>query len=46
MHNWCAYKPQLGEKELFENTNQVKNMPHYPDFGSIQVINETIVVKF
>ena len=44
--NWLSYKPTLAKTEDFENLPEVKVMPHYPDYGSIKVINETVVVNF
>lgn len=46
MKNWCAYSPQLGNASDFINLPEVRDMPHYPDYGSIRVIKETVVVKF
>jgi len=45
MVRWCGYQPQLANKKDFENLSQVRSMPAYPDFGSIAVINNTVVVK-
>lgn len=44
--NWCAYSPRLGNASDFINLPEVNDMPHYPDYGSVKVINETVVVKF
>ena len=46
MKNWCAYSPQSGNASDFINLPEVTDMPHYPDYGSIKVINDTVVVKF
>ncbi|MBR4125998.1 MAG: glucosyltransferase domain-containing protein [Alphaproteobacteria bacterium] len=43
---WCAYKPDLVSGKDFENLPEVQAMPRYPDYGSIKVINNTVVVKF
>ena len=45
MHYWCGYKPEIADKKIFENMQEVKLMPSYPDDGSIKIINNTIVVK-
>lgn len=34
------------ECDALAQTAQVKAMPCYPDYGSIQIINDTVVVKF
>ena len=44
--NWLAYRPTLAKIEDFEGLPEVKAMPHYPDYGSIKVINKTVVVNF
>ncbi len=46
LNKWLAYKPQYEKPEKFENLPEVKSMPHYPDYGSIKIINKTVVVKF
>ena len=46
MYNWLAYEPKYEHPEKFENLPEVKSMPHYPDYGSIKIINKTVVVKF
>ena len=45
MYYWCGYKPELADSKEFENLQEVKMMPSYPDDGSIKIINNTIVVK-
>ena len=42
---WCGYKPVIVDAQRFSNMEMVKNMPIYPNAGSIQIINNTIVVK-
>ena len=43
---WCAYKPdQVNESEV-KDLPEVKSMPHYPDQGSIKVVNHIVVVNF
>lgn len=46
VRNWIGYSPKYINSKEFENIYEVKNMPHYPDYGSIKVINDTIVIKF
>ncbi len=44
---WCAYSPNTIESSPeIETSTQVRSMPHYPDDGSIAVIDDTVVVKF
>lgn len=47
LFNQSGYRPQMVfENELSDNIlSQIDDMPTYPDFGSIQIIDNTIVVK-
>lgn len=42
---WCAFSPQYADPESFATLPEVSQMPCYPDDGSIQVIDGTVVVK-
>lgn len=46
IHQWCGYEPVIAEEDDFKDLEEVKNMPHYPDDGSIKIINDTVVVNF
>lgn len=46
MNDWCAFSPELADEEDFKDLPEVIEMPYYPDDGSIQIINDTVVVKF
>lgn len=46
MANWNGFNPVTIDQTEFENSPIVKNMPCYPDDGSIKVINNVVVVKF
>lgn len=42
----CGYSPQIIEDtNALENNTYVKDMPTYPDYGSIKVIDDVVVVK-
>lgn len=43
---WTGYDPVILEEDKFKDLPEVQNMPAYPDYGSIKVIDETVVVKF
>ncbi len=43
---WNGYKPIYLKEEDFINLPEVKNMPSYPNDGSIKIINDAVVVKF
>lgn len=43
---WCGYSPKLADSTQLANLPEVKNMPSYPDSGSIKIVNDTVVVKF
>lgn len=44
---WCGFWPEVQSptEELLKNET-VKSMPHYPDDGSVRVIDDAVVVKF
>ncbi|MBQ6505344.1 MAG: glucosyltransferase domain-containing protein [Flexilinea sp.] len=47
MEQWLLFKAWETENlSEFENLPEVQAMPHYPNKGSIKVINDTLVVKF
>ena len=43
MATWCGFRPE--ETEI-GGDDEIEEMPHYPDDGSIKVINNVAVVKF
>lgn len=49
MRMWCGYDPETVSQEVLDqisSTDQVQEMPCYPDDGSIQIVDDVIVVKF
>ena len=46
MRQWCGFAPVIVDSNEYELLEEVINMPHYPDYGSIRIINDTVVVKF
>lgn len=47
MKMWCGYEPDYIEDTTeVENNPIVKDMPHYPDYGSVRIVDGVIVVKF
>lgn len=49
MKMWCGYAPKIvtnERQEYFQNLKEIKEMPSYPNDGSIQIIEDTIVIKF
>ena len=46
MRQWTGYSPIIVEAAEFAELDEVKNMPHYPDDGSIRVIQDTVVINF
>ena len=46
MKQWTGYSPVLADPDDYVGLDEVKNMPHYPDNGSIKIINDTVVIKF
>lgn len=48
MNDWCGYEPVV-ESDIDNpilDTEEYQQMPHYPDDGSIKIIDEKIIVKF
>lgn len=43
---WVGYAPEVLGVEVLKNPHEVENMPHYPNEGSIQIIEGKIVVNF
>ncbi len=47
MKMWCGYEPDdVKDTTEISNNPLVQDMPSYPDYGSIKIIDEIIVVKF
>ena len=45
MEMHCGFSPEWVAAEEVEKKDVVKDMPCYPDYGSIQVIDGVVVVK-
>ena len=43
---WCGFRPETVSSEEVEKLPEVQAMPHYPDDGSIRVVQDMVVVKF
>lgn len=43
---FTGFSPEYVDSSFYTQNNQVLSMPSYPDYGSIKVINEHVVVKF
>ena len=43
---WCGWNPEEVDASLYEDNDYVKSMPHYPEVGSIEVIDGVVVVNF
>lgn len=46
LERWCGFEPEMMDPALVEDWEEVKNMPAYPDDGSIRVIRDIVVVNF
>lgn len=46
MQRQIGFYPERLESEDLENTAEVKDMPCYPNSGSIKIVNDVVVVKF
>ena len=43
---WCGFQPETVNPDKVAGWPEVEEMPSYPDDGSIQIIRDTLVVKF
>jgi len=46
MRLWCAFNPEIVDGKLYESREDVKQMPTYPNDGSVKIIDDIVVVKF
>ena len=46
MERQIGFYPEKADKEYFSALDEVKNMPSYPNDGSIRIIDDVIVIKF
>ena len=42
---WCGFTPPYGDADEFSQLPEVISMPCYPNDGSVQLVNGTVVVK-
>lgn len=45
MDRWCGFSPKYIAYKKFGHKNIVEKMPHYPDAGSVQIVDGTVVVR-
>ncbi len=45
MKSNCGFNPPRGDANLYKDNETVNSMPNYPSAGSIQVIDDCVVVK-
>ncbi len=43
---WCGFSPHEIDQKYFENLPEVQTMPHYPNEGSIKIIDDIVVINF
>ena len=46
MERWCGYGPEYHDGSGLRDLPEVRDMPHYPDDGSIRIVQDVIVVNF
>jgi len=46
MRLWCGYNFHEADPSYFIDKPVVQDMPHYPEEGSIKVVDDVVVVKF
>ena len=42
---WCGFNHELADEKKFAHLSTDESMPAYPDDGSIQIVDDTIIVK-
>ena len=45
LNKWCGFSPKYVSYGKFGHKKIVKKMPNYPDAGSVQIVDGTVVVK-
>lgn len=43
---YCGYRPVYLDEKNYKGNREIEAMPSYPDDGSIQVMNDIVVIKF
>lgn len=43
---WCGFNPEIVDETAYTDLPEVQKMPQYPEAGSIQIVGDTVVVKF
>lgn len=43
---WCGFNPEIVDETAYTDLPEVQEMPQYPEAGSIQIVGDTVVVKF
>ena len=46
VRNWCGFSPDWKNGDELLHLPEVQNMTHYPDNGSIMVIDDKVVIRF
>ncbi len=46
IRQWCGFSALNADESYFSSLEEVQEMPHYPDDGSIRIIEDTVVVNF
>jgi hypothetical protein len=46
IRQWCGFAAPKADYDYFNSLDEVQKMPHYPDSGSIKIIEGTVVVNF
>ena len=46
VRNWCGFSPDWKNGDELLHLPEVQNMTHYPDDGSIMVIDDKVVIRF
>ena len=45
LKRWCGFSPKYVTYKKFGHKKIVEKMPYYPDAGSVQIVDGTVVVR-
>ena len=46
LNQWCGFDAEIVDEAGYRDLPAVREMPQYPNAGSIRIIGDTVVIKF
>ena len=46
LNQWCGFDAEIVDEADYRDLPEVREMPQYPNAGSIRIIGDTVVIKF